>query len=126
MVAGFFVACWIVVLLHYSGVVSVAGGLALGIHALYGLAATLGWLAGNVYVGMRRVRPERPRGPLLVLTWLGPPSVPALLRAMAPVEWQLAAPLVAVWGFGVQTVFFLVPVVLARLSPLPPSPRRRD
>lgn len=137
MVAGFFVACWVVVLLHSLGLVSVAGGLALGIHAIYGLAATLGWVAGNVYVGLRRARLEQPESPersegsersrrrLLLLCLLGPPSVPALLRAMAPLEWQLAAPLIPVWSFAVQSIFFLVPVVLARLSPLPPPRRPR-
>jgi hypothetical protein len=47
-------------------------------------------------------------------------AVVSLLRAMAPLADQRAAPLVPLWAFAVYTVFFLVPIALA-----PTAPRRR-
>lgn len=42
---------------------------------------------------------------------MGPQGVPALLRAMAPVEAQAAAPAVPLYALGVGAVFFCVPLV---------------
>lgn len=91
----------------------VAGLLDLDLYVLYSTGAALGWIFGNVYVARRqRLRGGSRRR--LALYALGPLSVPVLLRAMAPLAVQAAAPLVPVYGFVVYAIFFLVPVTLRR------------
>jgi hypothetical protein len=118
---GFFSALWLMDLLILVGVVKLPdGALPLSLYAYFGLAAALGWLAGNVYVARRRGLRKRLKAPaavqaarhLLVIYLLGPPAVLYLLRALAPSVVQAAAPLVPLWAFGVYGVFFLVPVTL--------------
>lgn len=87
----------------------VEGILNLGLYGLYGIGATLGWLAGNVYV-VRRRRLRGGHWRLLALYASGPLAVLVLLRALAPLDVQRAAPLVPIWGFCVYWIFFLVPV----------------
>ena len=108
-----FSACWLLVFAAGMGWVSVAGALSLGLYPLYSLAAALGWLAGNVCVHRARNRyPPRARKRLLVSYYLGPPGLLFALRALAAEEIQQAAPLVPIYGFGVYTLFFLVPLTL--------------
>ncbi len=111
-VVGLFLACWIVVLLDLFGVVSLAGHLPLGLYPLYSLAVSLGWGGGIVYARLRgRLEPKR-RFPGYLVCVLGPFSLVVLLRAMAPVAEQEAAPLVPIFAFGVFAVFFLLPALL--------------
>jgi hypothetical protein len=114
---GFFGAAWAVSVLHLAGVLPLAAALPLSLYGYYAFAAAAGWVAGNVFV-LRRRRIGG-RGLLLVLYLFGPPSLVYLLRALAPPEHQQAAPLAALWAFGVYGVFFLVPLVF------PPPARRR-
>jgi hypothetical protein len=104
--------CWLLVALDAAGVLALAGLLPLELHALYAVASVCGWIAGLAYVSLvGRAEPSpTAKRRLLLLLVLGPPSLPTLLRAMAPVSWQLAAPLVPLWSLGVETIFFCVPV----------------
>lgn len=117
---------WLLAALALFGVVPLAGTLDVGLYRLYSVAAVLGWVTGNVYlVRLRYLR--LPREPLLrfwrqrfLFAYLvGPPGVLYLLRALAPVPEQKAAPFVPVYALGVYAIFFLVPVTLR------PPPRRR-
>lgn len=109
---GLFLACWTVNLLVLAGLVRVAGNYPMSLYGIYGVAAALGWLAGNVYVQRTRGFPGALRRRFLLIYFLGPPGIVYLLRAMAPVAEQVAAPLVPVYAFGVFGIFFLVPVSL--------------
>jgi hypothetical protein len=109
---GLFGAAWGLALLHLSGAVPLAGAVGLSLYGFYGISATAGWLAGNVYVWRRHRLAPVPAWRLLVLYLFGPPAFLYLLRAAAPPELQMAAPLAPVWSFGVFGVFFLVPVTL--------------
>lgn len=111
-----FLACWVIVLFRWLGIVSLAGNLPLSLYALYSFASSLGWGAGNLYVhrGRRRFPPGTIRRRLMLVYYLGPQGMVYMLRAMAPVADQHAAPLVPVWAFGVFSIFFLVPVTIIR------------
>lgn len=104
---------WAFAIVARMQVLPVAGLLDLGLYPLYSLGSALGWLAGNVYVA-RRSRLLGGRRKRLALYALGPLAIIALLRAMAPLESQAAAPMVPVYGFIVYWIFFLVPVTLRR------------
>jgi len=114
-----FFACWSVAALAGLGLLDLAGGLPLSLYPLYSIAAALGWIFGNVYVMRSRTVPRRLRRRVLLVYFLGPPGIVYALRAMAPVEDQLLAPLVPLYSLGVYTALFLVPVVLR-------PPRRRE
>lgn len=116
---GAFSVAWALAALLGFGVLPGAGLLHLDLYSLYGLAAALGWVAGNVYVARRsslRDAPERVRRRgrlhLLFVYLVGPPSVVYVLRALAPLVAQNAAPFVPLYAFGVYGIFFLVPVTL--------------
>jgi hypothetical protein len=109
----FFSACWVVVLADLAGALELAGRLPLSLYTLYATAAAFGWLAGNVYVHRRRGRDKADRRPLLLVWYLGPLALVAILRLLAPVREQVAAPLVPVYAFGVFTIFFFVPISFA-------------
>jgi len=109
---GLFFACWAVAALGSLGAADLAGALALPLYPLYSIAAGLGWLSGNVYVLRSRAVPGKLRRRVLAVYFLGPPGIVYLLRAMAPMPEQEAAPLVPIYSFGVFAVLFLVPLVL--------------
>lgn len=111
---GLFLACWVLAVAHNLGLVSVSLGLDLSFYRLYAVAAAVGWVAGNVYVLRRRRLPREHRRRAAALWLVGPQGVPALLRAMAPLESQAAAPAVPLYAFGVGAVFFCVPLVFGR------------
>ncbi len=115
-----FVAIWIVALASLIGLLPSAGLLELSLYQLYGVAAALGWLAGNVYVGRTRTLPKAIRYRLLLVYLLGPPGAIYLLRALAPKAVQAEAPLAAVYACGVFLIFFLVPVTLKGSAVRPP------
>lgn len=108
---GLFFACWLAAVLHNLGLVGVSAGLDLSLYQVYAVAAVLGWLSGNVYVHRRKRLPKEHRKRAAALWLMGPQGVPALLRAMAPVEAQAAAPAVPLYALGVGAVFFCVPLV---------------
>lgn len=109
---GIFLAIWTVALASIVGLLPAAGLLDFSLYQLYGSAAALGWVAGNVYVNRSRRFPKQVRGRILLIYLMGPPGVVYLLRALAPHEAQAAAPMAAIYGCGVFFVFFLVPVTL--------------
>lgn len=111
---GVFLAVWTVALASLVGLLPTDGMLDLSLYQLYGVSAALGWLAGNVYVARSRRFPKAARRRLLLIYLLGPPSLIYLIRAMASLETQAAAPLAAVYGCAVFFIFFLVPVSLKR------------
>jgi hypothetical protein len=114
---GLFLAAWLGALLGQLRVLDLAGSLPLAFYPYFSLAAALGWAAGNFFVFRRRNLPA-PVGRRLMWIWLvGPPGILYLVRSMAPVAHQVAAPLVPLLGFGVYSVFFSVPVLMI--------PRRR-
>ncbi len=99
---------------HGLGLVSLAAGLDLSLYQLYSVAAVVGWLSGNVYVHRRRHLPPSFGRRVAALWLIGPQGVPALLRAMAPIEAQAAAPAVPLYSLAVGAIFFCVPLVFGR------------
>ncbi len=116
---GLFLVLWAVALVSVAIGLPLAGSLPLTLYQLYGIAAALGWLHGNVYVQRARSLPRPLKRRLLLIYLLGPPSLVYLLRTMAPAEEQAAAPLAGIWAFAVLTIFFLVPVTFRRTVPPP-------
>jgi hypothetical protein len=108
--AGLFLACWVLFFLHLLGWVTLTGRLSLSLYALYSAASAVGWLAGAVYVQITRKTPGPARLRIFLPTFFVPPGLLFLLRAMAPLASQHAAPLVPVWALGVYSLFFFVPV----------------
>lgn len=118
--------CWAVALIHFSGLMSLAGPLPMSLYGFYSAAGALGWVSGNVYI-RRRGRVPRPlRTRMRLLYWLGPPGLLYLLRAWAPAADQLAAPLVPHYALLPYTALFLVPVALARFPGGDPEERERE
>ena len=102
-------------LVHRLGLLSLASALALSFYQVYGTAAVVGWVSGNVYVARRRrLVSTAIRRRALVLWLIGPQGIPSLLWAMAPASLQAAAPAVPFYAFLVGTVFFAVPLVFGR------------
>jgi len=111
---GLFLACWVLAVVHNLGLLTLSANLDLTLYQLYGGAAAIGWVAGNVYVHRRRRLPQVQKRRALALWLVGPQGIPALLRAMAPLESQAAAPAVPLYAFGVGAIFFCVPLVFGR------------
>ena len=111
MVAASF-AGWIMTLVHFLGWVSLARAHRLDLYHYFSVAAVGGWLVGNVCLHRRRRLGASRR--LLAIYLLGPPGLLYLLWAMGPPELQAIAPLVPLYGFGVFSLFFFVPITLAR------------
>lgn len=106
------------VLLSWFGLVTLRGNFPLGLYPLYSLASVLGWSAGNLYVHRGRRFPDPIRRRVLLVYYLGPQGLIYLLRFMAPLADQQAAPFVPVWAFGVFSIFFFVPVKIIRVPRL--------
>ena len=109
---GLFLALWTVALAALAGLLPTAGLLNLGLYQLYGIAAFLGWLSGNVFVSRSRKLPKPFRNRILIIYLLGPPALIYVLRSLAETEIQASAPLAAVFACGIFFVFFMVPVTL--------------
>jgi len=116
---GVFLAVWTVALASLVGLLPTDGLLDLSLYQLYGIAAALGWLAGNVYVVRRRRVPQPLRRRFLLVYLLGPPGILYLLRSLASLPIQAQAPFAAIYACGVFFVFFLVPVTFKGSSPRP-------
>lgn len=116
---GVFLAVWTVALASLVGLLPTDGLLDLSLYQLYGLAAALGWLAGNVYVSRARRVPRPLRRRLLLIYLLGPPGILYLVRSLAHLHIQAQAPFAAIYACGVFFVLFLVPVTLKGSAPRP-------
>ena len=106
-----FLACWAIELLVTVGAVSIDGTLPLALYPYYMTAMSLGWLFGMIFVQRSRHAPAGMRRRFVLLYVGGPAGLLFLLRDMAPVAWQYAAPMVPLYGLGVYLVFFIVPVI---------------
>ncbi len=106
-----FSAAWLLAILAGMGLVPLAGLLTLDLYRLYSIAAVLGWVSGNIYVFRAQAFPQSRRR-LLLSYLIGPPSFVYLLRGMAPLAYQQAAPFVPIYSFAVYALFFLVPLTL--------------
>lgn len=109
---GLFLACWLIRVLSFARVITVAGSLPLSLYGYYAVAVALGWGFGILYVIRTRDLPPRIRRLYLLIYYLGPAAILSLVRGMAPYEYQRAAPLAALWAFGVFSALFLVPVTM--------------
>jgi hypothetical protein len=109
---GLFLACWVFSLLSFTHVLSLAGSLPLALYPYYSVAVALGWAFGMLYMQRTKGFETQLRRRFLFIYYLGPPAILVLLRAMAPVAYQRAAPLVPLWAFGVFSILFLVPVTM--------------
>ncbi|HXO22699.1 MAG TPA: hypothetical protein VOA87_22490 [Thermoanaerobaculia bacterium] len=109
---GLFLACWVVVLVSWLRLVSLAGNAPVPLYRFFSFASALGWVAGTLYIQRGRQLPDAGRRLLRWVYYLGPQGIVYLLRAMAPLGDQQAAPLVPVYALGVFSVFFLVPVTV--------------
>ena len=118
---GAFLAIWTVALAALVGLLPTAGLWDLSLYQLYGVAAFLGWLAGNVYVHRTRQLPKPLRRRVLLVYLFGPPGILYLLWSLAPMESQALAPFASIYACGVFFVLFLVPVTL-RGAAQPRSP----
>ena len=105
-------AGWIVTLVHLLGWVSLAGAHRLDFYRFFSVAAASGWLVGNLCLYRRRRLGASRR--LLAIYLLGPPGLLSLLWAMGPPELQAIAPFAPLYGLGVYSLFFLVPITLTR------------
>lgn len=113
--AGLFAACWCAVVAHRLGLLDLSSTLHLTLYHVYGTAAVVSWVAGNVFVARRRTLPSpEHRRRALVLWLIGPLGIPSLLWAMAPADQQATAPLVPLLVLAVGAVFFAVPLVFGR------------
>jgi len=119
ILVAFFLATWIVALLAVLGLVDLRGNLDLAFYPLYSLAAAASWTAGIVYVSRSRGLPAVIRRRVWIVYFLGPPGLLYLVRAMASLEMQLAAPFVPFYSHCVFSIFFLVQVYFM------PHPERR-
>lgn len=103
-----FLACWLVYLLAVFRVVRPDGTLDLGFYPYYSVAVAAGWGAGNMYVYRSRdlSAESQSRRRLLAGYFLAPLGLILLLKAMMPLEFQRAAPLVGLYAFCVYSIFF--------------------
>jgi hypothetical protein len=108
VLAGLFLACWVVFLLQLLGLARLPELPRLTLMQLYSAASALGWAAGMIYVQRTRHLAAPLRRPLFLLSFFGPPGLVCLLIAMGRLQRQ--APLVLVWSLCVFGIFYLVPV----------------
>jgi len=109
---GFFFVCWLAALASFVGLLPIAGLLDLGLYPYFGLAAFLGWLAGNTYLQRAPRVPKPLRRRLMLMYLLGTPGFLYLVRALAPLTTQAIAPLAPLYATAVFALLFLVPVTL--------------
>jgi hypothetical protein len=115
---GLFLACWALSLLSFTRVVGLAGSLPMTLYSYYGVAVALGWSFGILYVRRTWGLPAPIRRRFLLIYYLGPPAILGLLRSMAPLSDQGAAPFVPLYAFGAFSILFLVPVTMKFPRPL--------
>lgn len=119
----FFLLCWIAFLGLAIAGYPLAGYLRLNLYHLYGMAASGGWLLGNLEVNRERRRlrrgfdtlSKRTRRRLFFLNLFAPGGALFLLWSLAPDQMRWQFPMVPIYAVGVFAVFFLVPVSLKRV-----------
>lgn len=119
----FFLACWLLFCLHGLSGYPLAGAIRLNLFHLFGLAASGGWLLGNLEVNRERrlertapdPLPRSTRRRLFFLNLLAPAGVLFLIWSLAPDALRLAAPMAPIYAAGIFVLFFLVPVSLKRV-----------
>jgi hypothetical protein len=112
ILAALFLACWGVSIAVFARLLRIDGAAPLGFYGLYGIAASLGWLFGNVYVQRTRRMDKRDRRPFWLLYFFGPLGIVYLLRSMEPLAFQRAAPFVLLYAWCVFAIFYVVPIVV--------------
>lgn len=113
-----FLACWLLEIGVFLGWVRFDGSLPLALYPFYGAAMSLGWLFGLLCIGRTRDMERNPTRRFVLFYFVGPIGFLFLLRDMATIEAQRAAPFVPLWGLGVYAIFFITAVILR------PLPRR--
>ena len=113
-----FLACWLLEIGVFLGWVRFDGSLPLTLYPYYGAAMSLGWLFGLLCVGRTGDMERTPTRRFVLFYFVGPIGFLFLLRDMATIEAQRAAPFVPLWGLGVYAIFFITAVILR------PLPRR--
>ncbi len=113
-----FLACWVMSLLSFTRILSLAGSLPLSLYSYYAVAVALGWGFGILYFRRTYELPAPVRRRFLLIYYLGPPAILGVLRSMAPWADQRAAPLVPLYAFAVFSILFLVPVTMKFPRPL--------
>lgn len=114
-----FLACWLLEIGVFLGWVRFDGSLPLALYPYYGAAMSLGWLFGLLCIGRTRDMERTPTRRFVLFYFVGPIGFLFLLRDMATIADQRAAPFVPLWGLGVYAIFFITAVILR------PLPRRR-
>ena len=112
-----FLACWLLEIAVFPGWLRFDGSLPIGLYPFYGVAMSLGWLFGLLCVNRTRDMDPGPTRRFVFFYFVGPIGFLFLVRDMATMEAQRAAPFVPLWGLGVYTIFFITAIIL-RL-PLP-------
>ncbi|MFQ5527972.1 MAG: hypothetical protein ACE5GX_17155 [Thermoanaerobaculia bacterium] len=118
----FFLLCWIAFIVHALSGHPLSGYLRLNLYHLYGLAASGGWLLGNVHVNRRRRRERQGFDPLFpktrrrlfFLNLFAPGGVLFLLWSLASTPMRHGFPMAPIYAIVVFVIFFLVPVSLSR------------
>lgn len=119
----FFLSCWVIFCLHALAGYPFAGSLRPSLYHLYGLAASGGWLLGNLEVGRERrlerggadPLPRFARRRLFFLNLLAPGGVLFLLWSLAPDAMRYTVPMAPIYATVVLALFFLVPVSFKRV-----------
>jgi hypothetical protein len=113
---GFFLATWVIAALFLAGWIEPPGW-RLTFYAQFALAASWGWVVGNLYVIRRRTIPAEDgfKRRLFLLLYLGlPAGLLAAVRSMMDPELRAVTPLAEPLSAGIYLIFFLVPFSLRR------------
>jgi hypothetical protein len=109
---GFFLACWIVFFVVALAGYPFSGALGLDLYQLYGVAALVGWLSGNIFVQRSEGWGNGSRRRMLLVFLLSPGGLFYLLWAWGSELDRGSAPFAPLYAFAVSAVLFLVPVTL--------------
>ena len=119
----FFLVCWLGFCANALAGYPLAGTIRLNLFHLYGLAASGGWLLGNLEVHRQRrfergspdPLPRVTRRRLFFLNLLAPAGVLFLVWSLAPQPLRVAFPMASIYAAAILVLFFLVPVSLKRV-----------
>ncbi len=114
VIGGFFLACWIVALVYASELVALPRPIPIDLYGLFIFSAAFGWVSGNLFVLRRRRLPSHLERRFRGLYLFVPAGLVALARAMTTDTWRAAAPLGGLYALLVYSIFFGVPLLLAR------------
>jgi len=119
----FFLLCWVALCVHGLAGHPLAGTIRLNLFHLYGLAASGGWLLGNLEVHRERrmeraapnLFPRLIRRRLFLLNLLAPTGVLFLVWSLAQPQLRADYPMAPIYAAAIFVIFFLVPVSLKRV-----------